>query len=494
MKTMNFLAIDLGAESGRTILGKLDGGRLELSEAHRFPNLPVWLNDKSGQPTLYWDILQLWQNVKEGIARVVHKPDLALSGVGIDTWGVDFGLLDRNGNLIANPVHYRDSRTDGMLEEAFRRMSRREIFELTGIQFLQLNTLYQVLSLVVNRSPSLEAAETLLTLPNLLNYWLTGRMASEFTHATTTQCYDPRLGNWSEPLLAAMQIPRRLFPEIIPPGTVLGPLSNPVAKDIGGTVQVIAPATHDTGSAVAAVPASASGFAWISSGTWSVMGTEIDYPIINQASLENNFTNEGGVGGTFRFSKNIMGLWLLQECRRTWASRGEELSYNDLTVLAQAAPPFGAVIDLDHSEFLKPGDMPARIQEYCQRTGQPVLESKASIARSILEGIALKYRFVLERLEEMAGHRLEPLYIVGGGTQNRLLSQFSADATGRQVITGPVEATATGNILMQAVAVGALGSLEEARTVVRSSFEVSQFEPGNQAPWDAAYERLLSIM
>jgi rhamnulokinase len=494
MKTMNFLAIDLGAESGRTILGKLDEGRLELSETHRFPNLPVWLNDKAGQPTLYWDILQLWQNVKEGIARIIHKPDLTLSGVGIDTWGVDFGLLDRNGSLIANPIHYRDSRTDGMVEEAFRRMPRREIFELTGIQFIQLNTLYQVLSLVVNRSPSLELAETLLTMPNLLNYWLTGRMVTEFTHATTTQCYDPRLKNWSDPLLAAMKIPRRLFPEIIPPATLLGPLSSPLAKEIGGSVQVIAPATHDTGSAVAAVPARAGGFAWISSGTWSVMGTEIAHPIINQASLDNNFTNEGGMDGTFRFSKNIMGLWLLQECRRTWASRGEELSYNDLTLLAQAAPPFSAVIDLDNSEFLKPGDMPARIREYCRRTGQPVLDSKPTIARSILEGIALKYRFVLNRLEEMVGHKLQPLYIVGGGTQNRLLSQFAADATGRQVITGPVEATAAGNILMQAVAVGALGSLEEARTVVRSSFEVSQFEPTNQAPWDTAYARLLSIM
>ena len=492
--TLNFLAIDLGAESGRTILGKLDGQHLDLSEVHRFPNLPVWVNTKSGQPTLYWDILQLWQNVKEGITRAVHKPNVLISGIGIDTWGVDFGLLDRQGTLIANPIHYRDSRTDSMMEEAFKRMPRRQIFELTGNQFLQLNTLYQILSLVTSHSPSLEAAETLLTMPNLLNYWLTGRMACEFTHATTTQCFDPRLGNWSDPLLQAMQIPRRLFPEIIQPGTVLGPLLPTVAKELGGNLQVIAPATHDTGSAVAVVPAKGKGFAWISCGTWSVMGTEIDHPVINQESLDTNFTNEGGVGNTIRFSKNIMGLWPLQECRRYWASQGEDLSYQDLTTLAQSAPPFIAVIDIDFGEFLKPGEMPTRIQEYCRRTGQAVPETKASLARTILEGIALKYRYVLECLEKMTHQKLEPLHIVGGGTQNRLLSQFAADATGRLVVTGPAEATAAGNILMQAVALGALDSVQQAREVVRNSFEVSEFEPAAQTGWDEAYDKLLRMI
>jgi rhamnulokinase len=490
---MKLLAIDLGAESGRTILGNLEGVHLELSETHRFPNLPIWVNNLSGQSTLYWNILGLWQNVKEGIGKSIHKSSDPISGLGIDTWGVDFGLLDRNGDLIANPVHYRDSRTDGMMDEAFRRMPRSEIFAHTGNQFLQLNTLFQLLSLVVHQSPWLEAAETILTMPNLLNYWLTGRMACEFTHATTTQCYDPQLANWSDPLLAAMQIPRRLFPEVIQPGTVLGPLLSPVAREIGGSVPVIATASHDTGSAVAAVPAQKSGFAWISSGTWSVMGTELDHPVINPTSLENNFTNEGGAGGTFRFSKNIMGLWLLQECRRTWMLEGEELSYTDLTTLAEAAPPFSAVIDVDYGEFLKPGDMPNRIQEYLRRTGQPILTSKAALARTILESLALKYRLVLERLEEMTGQRLEPLYIVGGGTQNRLLNQFAADATGRLVITGPIEATAAGNILLQAVALGELSSLQEARNVVRRSFDVMEFIPRPNEAWDAAYHKLFVI-
>ena len=494
MKTNNFLAIDLGAESGRAILGHLNDNRLELSEVHRFPNLPIWLEGQSNRPALYWDTLQLWQNVKEGITRVIRRADTPLSGVGIDTWGVDFGLLDRNGDLIANPIHYRDARTDGMIEEAFRRMPRQKIFEQTGIQFIQLNTLYQVLSLVVSHSPSLEMADTLLTMPNLINYWLTGEKACEFTHATTTQCYDPRLGDWSTPLLEAMDIPRRIFPPIIQPGTLLGGLRPSVADEIGGSVPVIAPATHDTGSAVAAVPAKASGFAWISSGTWSVMGTEIDHPVINQASLDNNFTNEGGIGHTFRFSKNIAGLWLLQECKRTWASQGEDLSYDELTNLARNAVPFAAVINADDGDFVKPGDMPTRIHNYCQRTGQVTPANKASTVRTILEAIALKYRRVLDCLEEMTGQKLEPIYIVGGGTRNRLLSQFAADATGRRVITGPVEATAVGNILVQAVACGVLGSVHDARQIVRQSFEVAEFEPGDRAPWDAAYQRLLKLI
>jgi rhamnulokinase len=494
MNTQNFLAIDLGAESGRAILGKLDDDRLDLSEVHRFPNLPIWAEGQMDHPTLYWDTLQLWQNVKDGIARIVRSPDTPLAGVGIDTWGVDFGLLDRNGDLVANPIHYRDSRTDGMFVEAFQRMSREEIFERTGLQFLELNTLFQLLSLSASHSPSLEIAETLLTMPNLMNFWLTGEIACEFTNATTTQCYDPRMEEWSGPLLEAMEIPLRIFPKIIQPGTMLGNIRPSVAGEIGGTVPVIAPATHDTGSAVAAVPAKSSGFAWISSGTWSVMGTEINQPIINEASLENNFTNEGGVNRTFRFSKNIAGLWLLQECRRTWASQGEELSYDDLTALARSAEPFTAVIDADDGSFVKPGDMPARISEYCQRTGQKVPASKGAFARSILEAIALKYRRVLDRLEQMTGQTLEPIYIVGGGTRNQLLSQFAAEATGRQVITGPVEATAVGNILVQAVACGTLSSIHEARQVVSQSFEVAEFDPGDRAPWDEAFEKLNTLM
>lgn len=494
MATSNYLAVDLGAESGRTVLGRLDGSRLEIAEVHRFPNGPVRLPYRSDRVSLRWDILRLWNEVKEGIARATRKQGEELAGIGVDAWGVDYGLLDRDGGLVSNPFNYRDSRTDGMIEEACRRMPREQIFEQTGIQFIPINSLYQLLSLVVQRSPELEQAETFLTIPDLFNYWLTGRAACEFTNATTTQCYDPRRRAWADPLLAALGIPRRIFPEVIGPGAVLGPISRVIAEEISTRAAVIAPACHDTGSAVAAVPAEGENFAWISSGTWSVLGTNLSEPLINGQSLAFNFTNEGGAGGDYRFSKNIMGLWLVQECRRTWAAEGQEHSYAELTAMAGSAAPWVSVIDADYPEFLHPGDMPARVREFCQRTGQPVPESKGALVRCLLEGIALKYRLVLERLEQMVGHRLEPIHIVGGGTQNRLLSQFTADATGRQVITGPVEATATGNILVQAIALGHIDSVQAGRKVVRNSFELATFEPVNRAPWDEAYQRLLDIM
>jgi len=492
-KTLNYLALDLGAESGRAILGRFDGKRLSLAEVHRFPNGPVRVPDRSGRCSLHWDVLRLWSEVKQGIVLAAREAEL--SGIGLDTWGVDFALLDKQGRLVGNPYHYRDSRTDGMLEEAFRRVPKEQIFEQTGIQFMQINTLYQLLSMVVNQSPALEVAETFLTMPDLFNYWLAGRVACEFSIATTTQCYDPRRRTWAKPLLAALSIPEHLFPEIIPPGTVLGPLLPEVAEEVNVSgVQVIAPACHDTGSAVAAVPATTPGFAWISSGTWSIMGAELPEPVITPQSLAYNFTNEGGVGDTFRFSKNITGLWLVQESRRTWAARGETFSYPELTQMAAEAEPFRSLVDPDHSDFLKPGDMPARIQAFCIRTGQPVPESKGQIIRAVLEGIALKYRLQLERLEEMVGYRLEPIHMVGGGTQNRLLSQFTADATGRTVLTGPVEATAAGNILMQAVALGHISSLAEARAIVRASSEMLTFEPQEQAGWDEAYAQFRKLI
>ncbi|NLF02295.1 MAG: rhamnulokinase [Anaerolineales bacterium] len=489
-KEKNFLAFDLGAESGRGVLAQFDGERIKLSEVHRFLTGATVLPDG-----LHWDVLNFWNQIKQAMAKVARECGPALAGIGLDTWGVDSGLLDRTGALISNPYHYRDSRTDGILERAFERVPREEIFAHTGIQFIPFNSLYQLLVLVLNQAPVLEIAETFLTIPDLFNYWLTGRAACEFTNATTTQCYDPQKGAWAWPVLERMGIPTHLFPEVVQPGTVLGNLLPQVAQEVGlDSTPVIAPACHDTGSAVAAVPAEAPGFAWISSGTWSVMGAELTEPMISDKSLAYNFTNEGGVCGTVRFSRNIMGLWPVQECRRTWAREGQELSYGELTDMAAAAEPFVAVIDPDCADFLPPGDMPARIQEYCWRTGQRVPETKGAIVRGALEGLALKYRWVLERTEEMLGRRLEPLHIVGGGTQNRLLSQFTADATGRRVITGPIEATATGNVLMQAMALGLIGSLPEARQVVRNSFEVLSFEPREQAGWDQAYAKLLDLM
>ena len=484
-----YLAIDLGAESGRALLGEFDGQRLQVSEAHRFPNTPVRLPDG-----LHWDVLRLWTDIKQGLALAARKQGCRLASVGLDTWGVDFGLFDRHGALLGNPYHYRDSRTDGIAEQAFQQMPWEKVFELTGIQFMGINTLYQLYSMVVNQVPALDMAETFLMTPDLFNYWLTGEKVVEFSIATTSQAYDPRQCAWADPLLAALSIPRRIFPPVIQPGTVLGPLLPAVAEETGaGALPVIAPACHDTGSAVAAVPAQGENFVWLSSGTWSVIGAEVREPIINPASLKFNFTNEGGVDGTFRFSKNIAGLWLVQECRRTWAAQGQELSYAALTELAAGAAPLVSLVDPDASEFVKPGDMPARIRAYCQRTGQPVPESQAAIVRCALESLALKYRWVLEKLEEIVGHRLEPLHIVGGGTQNRLLNQLAADAIGRPVVAGPVEATATGNILMQALALGHIGSLAEGRRVVGQSFERITYEPRDHAAWDEAYPRFVAL-
>ena len=485
----NFLAIDLGAESGRAICGAFDGERLTLSEVHRFANSPVRLPDG-----LHWDVLRLWSEIKESIGRAAHSDQPPVS-VGLDTWGVDFGLLDRTGTLLSNPYHYRDSRTDTMVDEAFRRMPRDKIFDATGIQFMPINTLYQLLSMVVADSPVLRAADRLLTMPDLFNYWLSGQQAGEFSIATTTQCYDPRGRDWARSLLTSMGIPAHIFPPLIAPGTVLGLLQGAVAEDTRATgLQVIAPACHDTGSAVAAVPSANEHFAWISSGTWSIMGTNVPEPIINADSLNNNFTNEGGVGGQYRFSKNILGLWLIQESRRTWAAGGQSLSYAELTDMAAQSEPFAAIIDPDYADFLKPGDMPARIRSFCVRTGQCAPASPGAIVRCALESLALKYRWILAKIEAMIGYRLEPIHIIGGGTQNRLLNQFTADATGRRVITGPIEATAIGNLLTQAVALGDIGSFEEARSVVKQSFTPEVYEPKSSTGWAEAYQKLLTVM
>ena len=486
--TIHYLAIDLGAESGRTMVGALADDKLTLCETHRFANTPVRLPDG-----LRWDVLHLWHEVKAGIALAARR--FPLASLGVDGWGNDFALLDRNGALMGNPFHYRDSRVDGMFDVAFQRVPRQQIFAQTGIQFMQINTLYQLLAMVTAQSPTLEAAQTFLTIPDLFNYWLSGERCCEFTNATTTQCFDPQQRTWALDLLAALGIPTNLFGAVCEPGTWLANLSAGVAAEIGvPAIPVIAPACHDTGSAVVAVPAESADFAWISSGTWSILGCEAAQPAMDARALAYNFTNEGGVFGTWRVSKNIMGLWLVQECRRTWQQQGEDLSYDDLTHLAAAARPFLAVLDPDDDSFLLPGDMPARIRQYCARTAQTVPQTKGEIVRVALEGIALKYRLVLERMEEITGKHFTPIHIVGGGSRNQLLNQFTADSTRRPVVAGPVEATAIGNILMQSVTLGELGSLADARRVVRASFAPAIFHPAPADAWDTAYQRIKEVM
>ncbi len=486
---VDLLAFDLGAESGRAMLGSLEGDRLRLTEVHRFPNGPVRAADG-----LHWDVRRLFEEIKRGMSLCVKKHGRPAS-IGVDTWGVDFALLDQRGALLGDPFHYRDSRTDGVMEAAFRRVPRREIFELTGIQFLPFNTLYQLLAMALAGSPLLARAHTFLTIPDLFNYWLTGRAACEFTNATTTQFYDPRAGAWATSLLDKLGIPSHFLPEVVPPGTVL---SHPLAS-IGdatgvGDASVVAPGCHDTASAVAAVPAGESNYAYISSGTWSLVGVEVQDPVITTESLAHNFTNEGGVGGTFRFLRNVQGLWLLQECRRAWAEQGDVYSYDDLVRMAEAASPFPALVDPDDPSFASPPDMPAAIAAFCTATGQPVPQDVPATVRCVLESLALKYRWVLERIAEMQGRRASVIHVVGGGSRNQVLCQFTADATGLPVLAGPAEATAVGNVMVQALALGHLRSLEEGRALVRRSFEVAAYEPREQSRWDEAYGRFLAIL
>jgi rhamnulokinase len=489
MSPTHFAAFDFGAESGRAMLAAFDGERLALQEAHRFPNVPVRVRG-----SLHWDALRLFDEIKRGLMQIA-RTHRELAGIGIDTWGVDFALLGRDEELLGNPFHYRDERTIGMMDAVLERVPREKIFDYTGIQFMEINSLYQLYAMQLQKAPALEYATTFLMMPDLFNFWLTGRQACEFTDATTTQCYDPRAKNWAFDLLKLLEIPTDIFPEMIPPGTVLGALDARVAQEVGlQNVTVVAPACHDTGSAVAAVPAQTDAYAWISSGTWSVLGANVSAPVINAASLKFNFTNEGGVNHTFRLSKNLAGLWLVQECRRAWRNAGEDLSYADLVALAERAPAFRALVDPDDSLFLRPGDMPARIAEYCADTNQLVPQDHGAIIRCALESLALKYRFQLERLEMLLGKKLEVIHIVGGGTQNKLLSQFTADATGRHVITGPVEATALGNVLLQMLALGHIASLAEGRQVIRQSFEVSTYEPRANSAWDDAYARFIKLL
>jgi rhamnulokinase len=477
--TRHYLAIDLGAESGRAMRGRLRDGVLDLAEVHRFPNEPVRQNG-----SFRWDILRLWLDIQRGLERASSEP---LESVGVDAWGCDYALVGERGDLLENPYHYRDTRTDGIMEAVCNRLGRERIYSVTGIQFLPFNTLYQ-LSAACRLTPKLIAAATAaVTIPDLLNYWLTGRMTSEFTNATTTQFVDASTRAWATDLLAEADIPTRLLAPLVEPGSVVGTIKGDACKGLAGT-RVVAPACHDTGSAVAAVCAGGDR-AFVSSGTWSLLGTEVPRPVITAEARDGNFTNEGGVCGSTRFLKNIAGLWLLQACRRSWVASGLDVGYEALLAAAASETAFRSLFDPDHPGFLHPSDMVSAIAGYCRQTGQPEPAAPPAYARAIFESLALKYRMVLESLEMLTGRQFTEIRIVGGGARNRLLNQFTADATGRRVVAGPVEATALGNIAMQMLATGAVASLAEARAVIDRSFPVERYEPRAAHVWDQQYRR-----
>jgi len=470
------LAVDLGAESGRAVSGRFDGKRLHLEELVRFPNQPVTVGD-----TLYWDIVGIHAHVGQAIEQA--RASGGLRSVGVDTWGVDFGLLDRTGRLIANPVHYRDRRTEGIMRRALEIVPQATIFAATGNMFLELNTLYQLLALRLANDPSLEIADRMLNIPDLLHYWLSGTMAHELTIASTTQCMAANRKEWAWDLLRQLEIPTRLFRDIVPPATRLGSLL------ADREVSVVAPASHDTASAVMAVPAQGDDVAWISSGTWSVVGVVTEAPVVTPEVLAWNFTNEALGVGRNRLSRNVMGLWILQESRREWEREGQALAYADLVELAGRSAPLRSLVDPDDPQFFRPGQMVDRIRRYCAASGQPLPRLPGEIARCIFESLALAYRRAIEWLEALTDRKIERIHIIGGGSRNSLLCQFTANAAGRPVVAGPAEATAIGNLLAQALVNGWIGSLADAPEVVAQSFPTQEFSPKGDRAWHEAFVR-----
>lgn len=489
MQERSFLAFDLGAESGRATLGRLRDQTLILEEKARFANGMVHLLGH-----WRWNIFRLFEDIHQALRLSVGGGASPPESLGVDTWGVDFGFLGPGGSFLDLPVAYRDPRTEGVMDKVFRRIPRERIYSLTGIQFLPFNSLFQLYALRLSGSPLLGIARDLLFMPDLFTYMLTGKRSTEFTSATTSQLYNPVTGDWEPELLDLLELSPSLMQPVVPPGTVVGTLLPELARSTGlGEIPTVAVATHDTASAVAAVPAQGKEWAYISSGTWSLMGIEVEKPIIEPRSLELNFTNEGGAGGRFRFLKNICGLWLLQACRRTW-QRDHPCSYEDLVLAAEEAPAFRSLVDPDAEAFLNPDDMPGAIREACRRSRQPVPDSAAAVTRCILESLALKYRQVLHQLRTVAPEPITQLYIIGGGSRNAVLNQFTANATGLPVSAGPAEATTAGNILMQAQCLGAVSGISEIRRIVRHSFSLDRFEPRDVREWDQVYARFQDLL
>jgi len=476
-------AVDLGAQSGRVAIGRLDGERLAVSEAHRFDNVPVRVDGR-----LSWDIQRLFADAFDGLRAVAREE--TVESVAVDSWAIDFGLLDRRGELVRNPVHYRDPRRAAAVAGVFERIPPRELYERTGVQMLPINTIFELAAMAEDHDPALDRADALLLVPDLFHHRLCGSRTTELTNATTTQCFDPHSGGWASDLLERLDVPGRVLPEVVDPVTQLGPLSADAAEDTGlvGAV-VVAVATHDTGSAVAGVPFSGPGGAFLSVGTWSLVGVETDGPLIDDRTFAANLSNEAGVGGTFRVLRNVTGMWILEECRRSWAADGTEHSLPELFALAREAPAFVSLIEPNDPGFASPGDMPGRVAGYCARTGQPEPSTPGALVRCVLESLALKHAQTVELVASATGREVTVLHVVGGGARNELLCEWTAHASGLPVLAGPDEATLYGNLLVQAIALGELSSLAEARELLRRSFQPAVYEPDGSEAWREARQR-----
>ncbi len=477
-----YLAFDLGAESGRAVIGHYDAGQLRLEGIHRFANEPVEYNGE-----LHWDVPRLWLSIRETLNIARRFP--RLDGIGIDGWGLDYALLGRGGKLLENPYHYRDKRNDSAMDRVFALIPPEELYARTGTQLMKVNTLYQLYAGFLSNPEFFDVVETMVMIPDLFSFWLTGEIKSEYTAATTTQFYDVRNRRWATEIFEQLGLPVRILPEVVQPGTVLGPVRREVVRETGiGETQVIAPASHDTASAVVATY-SAGESAFISSGTWSLLGCETMAPITDQKARTLNFTNEGGVSGTIRLLKNITGMWILQGCRRQWEAMGHDFAYAELLSRAGTEPAFRSLIDPDHPSFHRSTHMLESIASFCRDTEQPVPGSPGAFVRTILESLALKYRFVLDSLEEITNRTFSAIHVVGGGSQNELLNQFTAEATARPVLAGPAEATALGNIGVQMIAGGEVSSLQEVRETIANSFPARVFEPREAEKWEQCMPR-----
>lgn len=482
------LSFDFGASSGRAMLAEYSDGKINMQEIHRFSNDTVIVNG-----TMYWDVLRLFFEIKTGITKAVNSG--GFDAIGIDTWGVDFGLIDKRGKLIGNPVHYRDTRTEGMLEETFKIVSQDEIYSRTGIQCMRINTLYQLMYLKNHEPEQLDSAEKMLMIPDLFAYMLTGEIKEEATIASTSNLFDPYKKDWDRELIKKLGLPEHIFADVIKPGEVYGMLSDEICEELGcKKVPVVAACGHDTASAVVATPSETDDFVYISCGTWSLFGIESKDPILTSQAAELNFTNEGGYDGTIRFLKNIMGLWLIQESRRQWKREGDDVGFDQLEKEALGAEPFKCFIDVDDPAFETAGNLPKRVVEFCRRTGQYVPQNRGEIMRCIYQSLAMKYKHTFNKLAEMSSKEYHRINILGGGIKDKLLCQMASDACNVQVLAGPSEATVMGNIAVVLAALGELNGFSEIRRAVSNSTELKKYTPKDNAAWEKAYADFVKIL